>query len=485
MQGNIRQFGIILVAAALGGVARAAADDVVAGDDAQPARPQAVQVSEWLLPVTNDDESRQLFNQVTESLAANSFDEAEIAAKQLVERVNTEFPENVVSRSRSLHNLALVQHQRADYATAILNFHAATDVVVRGENRLSENLVAPLQGLGLAYTESGDPASAIRSFDRALHISNVNEGPHSLTQVPLLESIMRLHVVQEDFAMANEVLDRIYFLYSRAFEPGSEEMLPVLYQQTAFYRAHDMFGREYMAWREVLEILSANRGNNDLSLVEPQINLGRNMIRDMKRIVNRSGPTAPSAEKYLKRALAIATNHPDADWRVKRKSLLALADYYMLLDMDAQGHRYYREAWVLLTDESMLAQRAADLEGNVPISRPHPDPYANFEYNPDADQIDPDDYQPGFMITEFTINRRGRAQDVRIVESDPPDFERMEWRVKNALKDFVYRPRFLDAEVQDTEDFRYRLEYFYRPSEYAASLAKSGKLTRPRTPETH
>jgi hypothetical protein len=39
---------------------------------------------------------------------------------------------------------------------------AAADVVASSENRLSENLVAAPQGLGLAYTDSGDPAKKLR-----------------------------------------------------------------------------------------------------------------------------------------------------------------------------------------------------------------------------------------------------------------------------------------------------------------------------------
>jgi len=430
-----------------------------------------------------DTDLRRQYVALTDALQAGSLDEAEVTAKQMAEYAAADAGQDFVSRARTLHNLGVVQHLRADYAAAILNYQAAIDVINGAQDMLSIELVGPLHALGIAYANDMNPVAALGAFDTALHISNVNDGPHSLRQVPVLRSLQALHERQGDPGSASATLDRIHQLYVREYGAESESVLPVLKEQAEFYKRQGLPTREYMAWRESLLILRQHRGPDDLSLIEPQLNLARNLIRDMRRVKYRSGPTAPSAEKYLKRALAIATHNPDADWKIKRRTTLALADYYMLIGMYAQGHRYYRDAWQLMTDESLLSQRAEDLESVVPISRPHPDPYANFEYNPDVEKIDPDDYRQGLIVAEFTVNVRGRAEDVQIAEQSPPDFERMEWRVRTALKDFVYRPRFSDGEPQRTDKYRYSLEYFYLPAEYESSLAKSGKLNRPRPPE--
>jgi hypothetical protein len=425
------------------------------------------------------------FRQLQDALNAAALDEAETTAKQMAEVAAKESTRNTVLRARTLHNLALVQHLSANYGTAILNYQAAIEVVNSARDMLSVELVQPLHAMGIANADNGDPVAALDAFDTALHVSIVNRGPHSPTQVPLLRSVQALHEQQGDPATASSVLERIYQLQVRQSGPDAEALLPVLRQQAEFYRRHEMYRQEYAAWYQSLVILRRHRGSDDISLVEPQLNLGRNMIRGMHRVTYRSGPTAPSAEKYLKRALSIARSNAEADWKIKRRATLALADYYMLIGMPAQGHRYYQAAWQLLSAEGLLAQRAADLETIVPISRPHPNPYANFEYNPDVEKIDPNEYESGLIVAEFTVSRRGKAADVAIIEQDPPDFERMEWRLKSALKDFVYRPRFVNAEPEPTTRYRYQLEYFYLPSEYEASLAKSGKLTRPRAPEAH
>ena len=479
MQGAIRQIFQGLIVLALVGV-------VLADDVAENGGPATIEWSTSLQPLEGaTPEVGSRFRQLQESLQNGALDEAEVTAKQIAEVAAEVSTRNTVLRARTLHNLALVQHLRKDFGAAILNYQAAVDVINSARDMLSVELVQPLHAMGIAYTDMGDPVAALDAFDAALHVSNVNRGPHSLAQVPLLQSLQALHERQRDPATARTVLDRIYQLHVRQSGPDAEALLPVLRQQAEFYKRHEMYGPEYAAWYKSLVILRRHRGASDLSLIEPQLNLGRNMIRGMDRVTYRSGPTAPSAEKYLKRALSIASHNPDADWKIKRRATLALADYYILLGMPAQGHRYYREAWHLMSSDALLAQRAADLEMIVPISRPHPDPYANFEYNPDVEKIDPNDYESGLIAAEFTINRRGRTEDVVIVEQNPPDFDRMVWRLKSALKDFVYRPRFVNAEVEPTPRYRYQLEYFYLPSEYEASLAKSGKLNRPRAPDAH
>lgn len=125
-----------------------------------------------------------------------------------------------------------------------------------------------------------------------------------------------------------------------------------------------------------------------------------------------------------------------------------------------------------------MFRRAADLEVNVPLSRPRPNPYADFEYNPDRDDIDPDDYLHGEITMRFTLTRQGRIKDAEVAAADPPDFVRMERRVRNALKNFKYRPRYVDGVAIETRQQHYTVDYRYLPSEYAASRAKEGKLGR-------
>lgn len=429
----------------------------------------------------DDEYQRRLFESFYEALVNGSFEEAESTAKSMVEYANDGMDNNPLARFRALQNLAVAQHLDGQVDAAILNYQTAIDEMTVNADRLSSTLITPLRGLAGAYADDGQPALARRNFDRALHLIHVNDGLHSLAQWPILTSIMDMQIQQDENAAALKLLKRIYDLNTRTYAEDSMELLPVLYQQAGTYRLLGMAAEERVSLGQILVAMQHNHGDKDLLLVEPYLQLARNLVGELDKIIFRSGPTAPTAEKYLKRALLIANENPAADWRLKRKCLLTLADYYSLVDMYARANRYYQQTWVLLSsNDAYLSQRATDLEIVVPLSRPRPHPYANFEYNRNRDPIDPKDYLHGEMTMQFIVTKQGRTRDVEVVAENPQDFARMERRVRNSLKNFKYRPRYADGSALETRGHRYTVKYSYLLSEYAASQAKSGKLARRR-----
>jgi hypothetical protein len=466
----------------------AVADRLSARDDVEPShKPANFDWSQLIQapPTTADQRQRDSFTSFAEALATESFSEAEIAAKRSVELVNADARDNAVdtalARARALQNLAIAQQFQGNHESAKQNYAAALSVIASEDTNLSPALILPLSGLAIAYLDTGRPDQGFAAIDRALHISNVNYGPHSLEQLPILTSKMQVYLDRDDQRSALELVDRIQMLYSRRYAWDAEEMLPAVYQQAELYGQFNMLAEERAAWRHVLAIKQAHYAENDLALIEPNIRLAENFIRELRKVVYRSG-TTPTAEKHLKTALWIAKDSPDADWQTENACLLALADYYTLVNVGSRAHYYYVAAWELLSsNEAYLAGRAQSFSKPVALARPRPDPYANFQYNPDRDEIDPDDYLEGEIVMDYTVNVRGRTQDLRIVAASPPDFAHMERRVRNSVKEFVYRPRYADGVAVETTNQQYRVKYFYLPSEYRASVAKSGKLShRPR-----
>lgn len=434
-------------------------------------------------PAGADAQLRDSFAAFSEALANNSFAEAEIVAKKMVQQASTPASMDTLSRARALHNLAVSQQFQGSHEAAIQNYDAAIGVIAKVEDSLGAEMILPLRGKALAYLDTERPFEAFQAYDRALHISNVNFGPHSLNQLPILRSRMQVYLDHGDTKRALELLDRIALLYSRRYARDSQEMLPAVYQQAQLYGQLDMLNEERAAWRQVLNIKEKHHAETDLALIEPHIRIAENFITELRQVVYRSG-TTPTAEKHLRKALWIAKNSPDSDWLVQTKCLLALADYFTLVNVGSQANRYYEEAWQLMSaNPGDLSFRAATLEEPVALAQPRPDPYANFTYNPDRDEIDPAQYREGEIVISYTVNERGRTQDIRIVTADPPDFSHMERRVRNAVKEFVFRPRYEAGQVVVSPEQQYRAQYLYLQDEYRASLAKSGKLDRPAAPD--
>jgi len=426
-------------------------------------------------PTNADQQQRDRFTSFNEALVNKSFSEAEITAKQMVESVDPEANDAVLARARALQNLAIAQQVQGSNQSAIQNYQAALNLIASEEDNLSPALILPLRGMATVHLDTGRTDEAFEVFDRATHVSNVNYGPHSLKQLPILNAKMQIYLEQNDPRAALEMLDRMYMLYTRRYARDSEELLPALYQKAEVYEQLQMHDLAYRAWRNVRAIKRAHYAENDVALIEPNIQMAAISIHDVHASVYRAVSTS-TAEKHLKRALWIAENSPDPDWEVRKDCLLALADYYTLFGLEGRAHRHYAEAWELMSsNQNYLVARAENLESPVPLSQPKPDPYSNFEYNPDRESITPDDYLEGEMVMAFTINDRGRTEDLLVVEATPPNFSRMELRVRNAVKGFVYRPRYVDGVAAETGNQQYRVKYFYLPLDYDAEIAKSHK----------
>ena len=422
-------------------------------------------------------EDRDRFAAFTEAMSNQSYSEAEILAKQMVETASVERADGL-QRARALQNLAVVQQVSGGYASARQNFNASILAVSGARDNLSPELVSPLRGLAATYVSTQQPEQAFAVFDRALHVSNVNSGPHSLEQLPILESKMQLLMDLDDPGAANDVLDRIHMLYTRKFERYSEEMLPALYLQAETYSRLGALQGEREAWRHILAIKTRTLDENDPALIEPNIRLATIYMRAMRKDAFRA-VSSSSAEKHLKTALRIANESPAATVGMRKDALLSLGDFYTLFDLKARARRYYGEAWKLLSsDNELLPDRARNFDAPVPLSRPSPDRYAHIEMMSDYEQIEQDDYLEGEVTVRFLVDDRGRTQDLDVVASMPENFTRMEIRARNAVDDFIYRPRFVEGEPVDTDGLEYRFRYYYLPSVYESALEKSAKRNR-------
>jgi tetratricopeptide (TPR) repeat protein len=415
---------------------------------------------------------RDSFTSYAEALANKTFSEAEIVAKQMVEQTNRESSADPIDKFRAragaLHNLAIAQQFMGSHESAKQNYTAAIEVITSADNNLSPDLIQPLRGLAYAYLDTGDTAEAYEIIDRALHVSNVNYGPHSLGQLPILNSKLQHFLQQDDVLSAVDMLDRIYMLYTRQYSRYQEELLPALYQRAEIYHELGFRGDARRAWQHILAVKKEALPENDLALIEPNVRIAESMMRSMRHDDFRSVTTS-AAERHLKKALWIAENSPEQDWEVRKDCLLTLADFYTVFDMKGRARRHYASAWKLMSsnDES-LALRAENLESPVPLARARPNPYADFEYNPNRDQIPASDYLEGEMTYAFTVNDRGRTENLRVLTAEPADFKPMERRVHNAVKEFVYRPRLVDGQPSSTADLQYKVKFYYLPSEYQA-----------------
>jgi tetratricopeptide (TPR) repeat protein len=121
-----------------------------------------------------------------------------------------------------------VQHRNKQFDAAQQNFESAIDIIEDIEDRLNHRLINPLKGLGAAQLEGGRPDLAMQTFGRAIHVTHVNEGPHNLDQIEILESLAETNVRLGNIEDAREMHDKIYLLHRRRYEDDQLALIPSL-----------------------------------------------------------------------------------------------------------------------------------------------------------------------------------------------------------------------------------------------------------------
>ena len=403
------------------------------------------------------------FERYQRLVAEGALDEADASAKRIVQMVIEIHGPQSLEASRALNNLALVQYKNGQYGAAIQNFESAVEIIETLEDRLNEKLVNPLTGLGAAQLGSGRPDLAQRTFNRATHITHVNEGPHNIEQVEILESLAQSAMLLGDSKGARDILNRIHALNARHFEGNDLAMIPSLLRRASWQHEARYYLDERATYRRAIRIIEANLGKDDPQLILPLSKLGESYyFVDLTQSVTQQHGVVTGGETYFKRAERIAEETPGISWSVLAETKLSLADYYLYLESQARARKIYKDVWNLLSaDEERLAARAELLEQPLVLVRNLLPKYVG-ETSPDGTATD--EFLTGTIRVDYTVSTRGRVRNIR-TEAIPPQFTDMQHTVHRELKRRIFRPRMNGEGLLESENLVFEHSFFYRQAD--------------------
>jgi tetratricopeptide (TPR) repeat protein len=262
----------------------ASGQDQLGDDDVAGPLDQTVPVAEETIEVeapaadqegqaATEEDLLNEFGRFRQLLEEENFDAADIAAKRIVQMSIEIFGPQSAETAKALNNLAIVQHNNKQYESAIQNFTSAIEIIEVVEDRLNACLVNPLKGLGAAQLSNGRPDLASNSFVRARHITHVNEGPHNIEQVEILESLAEANVRLGDIEAARDVLDRIHSLNVRHFEDDTLGLLPSLMRRADWQHRAGYYNDERATYRRAVRIVEESAGKKDARLIDPLLRL--------------------------------------------------------------------------------------------------------------------------------------------------------------------------------------------------------------------
>jgi hypothetical protein len=321
-------------------------------------------------------------------------------------------------------------------------------------------LVNPLKGLGAAQLAIGRPDEANRTFVRAAHITHVNDGPHNIGQVEILESIAESELRMGETKQARKTLDRIHILNVRFFEQDPMGLIPSLMSRANWQHRAGYFIDERATYRRAIRIIESGNGKNDSMLIEPLRLMGESFYYiDLTTSSQQTAGLVSSGEMYFKRAARIANKIEDLDWRDWAAANLALADYYTFIDHQNRSRKIYIRVWeALSSDEQRIAVRDQMLgEPTVTRGESLPD-FVGVEEA--GGTMNKNGLFTGRIVVDYTVSSRGRVRNLR-TEAIPPEFTAVQRMVHREIRQRVYRPQMVDGVPVNAENqvFEHRFAY--------------------------
>jgi len=400
-------------------------------------------------------------------------DEADIAAKRIVEMAIKVYGPQSRETANALNNLGIVQHSNGQYDAAIQNFTSSVEIIELVADRLNDALVNPLKGLGAAQLGNGRPDQARRTFVRAAHITQVNEGPHNLGQIEILESIAETYIRMGDTKTARGILDRIHIINVKHFEQDPLGLLPSLMSRADWQHRAGYYAEERTTYRRAIRIIETTSGKNDPLLVEPLRRLAESFyFIDVTMATPQQQGLVSTGEIYFKRAARIAEKSEDMDWRERAKAQLVLADYYVFIDSQNRSRKIYTQVWDLLSaNEEKIVQRTAWFENPVAIRA---GVLPTFAGNASPGNPARDDLASGKIVVDYSVSARGRVRDLR-TEAFPEEFTDMQRVVHREIRQRVHRPRVVDGAPVESVDLQFEHDFSYTRADLEALRAAKAK----------
>jgi hypothetical protein len=327
-----------------------------------------------------------------------------------------------------------------------------------------------------------------------MHVNRINEGLHTLNQVPVVEQLIDSYKAMGDWANVDLYQNYLYFVQHKAYGRNDPRLIPVLHDLGQWNIEAFTIGfgeplgirlsQAQLLFNTAARMVGIHFGRNDERYVSYLRNLansaylvalhpdhmrevGRPEYRSQQEILwqqlNAPGRNEPQGFQVGLNALEEIVNYyRDAgDSRYALAEALAnLADWHLMFNRYRSAESLYAEAWALLEESENSAELLDQLFGQVvPIptfaslpsnllintSSSHDRLASNFDY---AD-------------VRLDLTRDGSPRNVEVVSPETEANSRQLSRLRREVRLSIFRPRIEDGQMVESAGHLFRYRYWY------------------------
>jgi len=407
-----------------------------------------------------DDERIALYAQFRASFDAGQYQQALPVAEQLVAATEQQYGDKDRALANPLANVGTTQLRLGNFAAAEAAYKRALAILDLAASTTDRARLRPLQGLGLSYARSDQPAPAVETLRHAVDLSRNLDGLYNFEQLDFVRALIDMYVAQNRLEDAEREHQYAFRVAETAYGRGDPRMLPAYDYLARWYEYVGRYTTARVEHMRALRLAEATSGRGTVPTIEPLRGVARAYRLEYlygpevtqestatDPVLFSTNPGAgqtdtrlnPEGERALRLALQAAQK---ADPPVPAQLGATLVDFgdWKLTAGDGKGARdAYRDAWKSLEASDNLQLVAAPRQ---------------LRYKPPASSVarftggNVENYDEFAIEATFTVRADGRTSAVVVSPSEAP----AEFRegVEAAVRKAIYAPRLENGEPVET-----------------------------------
>ncbi len=407
-----------------------------------------------------DEERVALYQQFRGLFDSGQFQEALPVAERLVAATEEQYGDKDRALTNPLANVGTTQLRLGNFTAAEAAYKRAISILDAVATTADRGRLRPLQGLGLTYSRSDQPAPAVETLKRAVDLSRNLDGLYNLEQLDFVHALIEMYVTENRLDDAEREHQYAFRIAETAYGKGDPRILPAYDYLARWYEYVGRYSTARVEHMRALRLAEATTGRGSVPTIEPLRGVARAYRLEYlygPEITQEStaddpllfstnpgaGQTAtrlnPEGERALQLALNAARKANPPTPGLLGATLVDLGDWQLTAGDGTHAREAYRSAWKALeaTGDTKLVEAPRQLRYKPPITS-----IARFAGGNIAD------YDEFNAQATFTVRADGRVGEVVISSSAAPKghLDGLESAVRKAL----YAPRLENGEPVET-----------------------------------
>jgi hypothetical protein len=356
------------------------------------------------------------------------------------------------------------------------------------------SLIEELSTLGELQQRQGDHATAIETFDRVIHVSRINNGLHTMDQIPAIEQKIESYLATSDWEQADLFYNYMFYVQQKTYGSTDPRIIPMLGRLANWnLRAFNIgFGESsglrlssaQLLFGAAAKMVDVHFGRSDERYVDYQQSIANSaylMSRHPELVTEMNRPEFRLNQDALRQKLISSEYADSRGFQAGEEALLNivtqkevddgistslaeattnLGDWYLMFGRRKAATQMYANAWQIISELENSEELLNEYFGQVIPLPTFLDAPTSLVFA-SGDEKDTKDLNVGIVDLSFDVTENGVVRNLEIVSGETEENSMILGRLRRQVRSSVFRPVIKDGAAIRSIGSHFRYRYWY------------------------